>query len=455
MYCETSRVQLYLWLMLEQFLNHINRHKLFTKDDTVLLAVSGGVDSMVMLHLFLEAGFRIGVAHCNFQLRGEESDGDQEFVQRECQRLNIPVVVKRFDTQEYGWQNNLSIQMAARDLRYAWFDSLLDEGLYNFLATGHHFDDTVETILLNWIKGSSIEGLTGIPVKNKKIVRPLLFATRVQVEKYATEKGIQWREDQSNLVDDYQRNFIRHQIVPKLKELNPSLEFTLHTGIEKLQSDLELIHFQVDTWKQEFVFVEGEKITIAKKGFDSFPQGTHLLWRAIKAYGFNFEQAREVIHGLNGQSGKRFLSPSHLLVIDREQLILSPHENFWDDVMIEGGQEKAVLGSWALTIEKMAPVKISNDSLVAVLNADQLKFPLRWRQWKAGDFFYPLGMDHKRKLSDFLIDNKVSMADKNVVTVLESGGEIAWVVGYRIDNRFKITPQTQSALSFSLSPYFV
>lgn len=452
---ETSIRAVVSLTVLKQFLNHINHHKLFTKHDTILLAVSGGVDSMVMLHLFLEAGFRVGVAHCNFQLRGKESDADQEFVQRACQKLNVPVVAKRFDTQAFGWENNISIQMSARELRYSWFDSLLDEGHYNFLATGHHFDDTVETILLNWIKGSSVEGLAGIPVKNRRIVRPLLFATRVQVEKYATEKGIEWREDQSNLVDDYQRNFIRHQIVPKLKELNPSLEFTLHAGIEKLQSDLELIHYQADTWKKEFMLVEGEKVTISKRGFDLFPQGAHLLWRCIKEYGFNFEQAREVIQGLHGQSGKRFLSPSHQLIIDREHLIVSPHENLWNDVMIEEGQGKAMLGSWEMEIEKLSPVKISNDQFVAVLDASKLKFPLRWRKWKAGDFFYPLGMDHKRKLSDFLIDNKVSVTDKNVITVLESEGEIAWVVGYRIDNRFKITPQTQSALSFSLAPYFV
>ncbi|HEY3429318.1 MAG TPA: tRNA lysidine(34) synthetase TilS [Cyclobacteriaceae bacterium] len=441
--------------MLEQFLNHIQQHALCQSNNKIMLAVSGGVDSVVMLHLFKEAGFSIGVAHCNFQLRGKDSDEDENFVQQLCRELHVPVFVKRFDTQAYAWENRLSTQMAARELRYSWFDHLLDEQQYHFLATGHHFDDTVETILLNWIKGSSMEGLTGIPVKNKRIIRPLLFATRAQVEKYAHEKGIQWREDQSNLTDDYQRNFIRHQIIPKLKELNPSLETTLHTGIEKLQNDIELIHFQVEAWKKEFIVVENEKTAIAKKGFDSFPQGVHLLWRCIKEHGFNFEQAREIIHGLHGQSGKRFLSPTHQLVIDREHLILSLHEKFWDEITIQQDQTSAVLGSWEMGIEKMNSVEISKDSLIAKLDADKLKFPLRWRKWKAGDFFYPLGMEHKRKLSDFLIDNKVSVADKNVVTVLESAGEIAWVVGYRIDNRFKITAQTRSVLSFSIVPYFV
>jgi tRNA(Ile)-lysidine synthase len=441
--------------MQEQFLNHIQKHELCQRGDKILLAVSGGVDSVVMLHLFKEAGFSVGVAHCNFQLRGKESDDDQAFVHALGEQWGVPVFVKRFDTQTYAWENNLSIQMAARELRYAWFDFLLSENHYQFLATGHHFDDSVETVLLNWIRGSSLEGLTGIPVKNKKVIRPLLFATRAAVKKYAAEKGIQWREDQSNLTDDYQRNFIRHQVIPKLKELNPSLEVTLHAGMEKLEGDLELLHFQVDSWRREYISIEGEKIAIAKRGFASILQAVPLLWRCIKEYGFNFEQAREIIHGLHGQSGKRFLSPTHQLVIDREHVILSPHENFWTETVIEQDQDGAILGPWEMGVEKTFSLEISKNSSLVKLDADKLKFPLRWRKWKSGDFFYPLGMDHKRKLSDFLIDNKVPLTDKDSVTVLESAGEIAWVVGYRIDNRFKITPQTRSALSFSIAPYFV
>ena len=436
--------------VLEQFLNHINRHKLCTKSDTILLAVSGGVDSMVMLHLFIEAGFRVGVAHCNFQLRGKESDGDENFVYHACQELKVPVVVESFDTDAYAWENKLSTQMAARELRYAWFDYLLEENQYQFLATGHHFDDTIETILLNWTRGSSVEGLAGIPVKNNKIIRPLLFATRSQVEKYATEKGILWREDQSNLTDDYQRNFIRHQIVPKLKELNPSLEITLHAGLEKIQGDLELIHFQTEQWKKQFLSIEGEKITIAKNGFDSFQQSAHLLWRCIRDYGFNFEQTREVINGLHGQSGKQFLTPSHKLVIDREKIMITPHVDFRNDTIIKDNQNLALLGFWEMNIQKIDDVSKSNDLFEAKLDADKITFPLTWRKWKAGDVFYPLGMEHRKKVSDFLINNKVSILDKDIVTVLESNGEIVWVVGYRIDNRFKITDETKSSILLSI-----
>lgn len=444
--------------MLEQFLNHINHHKLCTRDDTILLAVSGGVDSMVMLHLFLEGGFQVRVAHCNFQLRGKESDGDEDFVFHACQQLNVPIVIERFDTQTFAWENNLSTQMAARELRYAWFDSLVEENNYAGLATGHHFDDTIETVLLNWIKGSSLEGLTGIPVKNRKTIRPLLFATRAQVEQYAREKGIQWREDQSNLTDDYQRNFIRHQVIPKLKELNPSLEITLHSGLEKIQGDLEVIYHHVEAWKKQFVVTEADKVIISKKGFDNLLQGAHLLYRCIRAYGFNFEQAREVIHSLHGQSGKQFLSPTDKLVIDRETILITPHVDFWKETTIKPGQTEAFMGSWDLFLEKVpntGNLEKSTYALEVKLDADKVTFPLVWRKWKAGDVFYPLGMEHRKKVSDFLIDKKVSVSDKDAVTVLESKGEIIWVVGYRIDNRYKITDQTQSVLVLSLEPHFM
>jgi len=439
----------------EQFLNHIKQHELCTLQDNVLLAVSGGVDSVVMLHLFKEAGFHVGVAHCNFQLRGKDSDGDEEFVKQLCATLGTSFFSKKFDTENYAWENGVSTQMAARELRYAWFDSLVEQHHFHFVATGHHFDDSVETILLNFTKGASLEGLSGIPVKNRKVIRPLLFATRAEVEKYAHEKGISWRTDESNLTDDYQRNFIRHQIVPKLRELNPSLETTLHTGLEKLHSDIELVHAYVNQWKQIFFQQSHERIVIEKTGFEGLKRGAHLLWRVIRDFGFNLDQCGEIIHGLHGQSGKRFLSPVHQLIIDRTQLIITPHAGLWNDVIVHENQSSAAFGSWDVSIERTSRFEIKPDRLQAVLDADKLTFPLRFRKWKAGDFFYPLGMEHRRKVSDFLIDQKLSLADKESVTVLESDGRIAWIVGYRIDNRFKITDQTRAALIFTMDVYFM
>lgn len=345
----------------------------------------------------------------------------------------------------------MSTQMAARELRYTWFDELLTKHSYRRLATGHHFDDSMETILLNLTRGTSTEGLSGIPVKNGNIIRPLLFATRKQIEKYAVMRGMVWREDLSNMTDDYQRNFIRHQVVPKLRELNPSLETTWQSGIEKIQGDLGLVHHAFEDWKKQFVREAPERITIDKKAFALFPQGASLLWRYCKIFGFNFEQSKEIIQSIKGQPGKRFFSSSHLLVVDRDMLIITPHQYHWNEITIEKGQTESFLGPWQLKIENASSTTHVEDDMEAILNADHLIFPLVWRKWKPGDFFYPLGMEHKKKLSDFFIDKKLSMSDKDSVTVLESDGKIVWIAGYRIDDRFKLTTKTTAATRFTLS----
>jgi len=439
--------------MQEQFLNHINRFALCRREDPVLLAVSGGVDSMAMLHLFTAAGFTVGVAHCNFQLRGKEADDDEAFVVEACKARNVPVFTHRFDTEAYAWENGLSTQMAARELRYAWFEDLLDVHHYKALATGHHFDDSMETILLNITRGAATEGMAGIPVRNGRVIRPLLFATRAQVEKYAADHHLKWREDKSNLTDDYQRNFIRHKIVPQLKELNPSLETTWQNGIEKIQGELAILHDAFDAWCKQHVTQTAEKIAIDKQALNHGPQANALLWRYIKTLGFNYEQAREVVHALKGQSGKRFLAPGFLLVVDRGHIFITKRTNDWNDQHIGSIGERHILGPWLLKLEDTTPAVPGSDARVAVLDAARLAFPLVWRKWRAGDFFHPLGMEHKKKLSDFFIDKKLSVADKEMVTVLESGGQIAWVVGHRIDDRFKVTNQTQRALRFILTDY--
>ena len=437
--------------MLKQFLHHIAHHKLCTLSDSILLAVSGGVDSMAMLHLFKEGGYRIGVAHCNFQLRGEASDGDESSVVEECKRLAIPFFIRRFDIEDYARQHGLSIQMAARDLRYMWFDDIVKEQGYNFLATAHHFDDSMETILLNLTKGTSMEGLAGIPIKNRNIIRPLLFATRAQVTSYAIQKGIKWREDESNATDDYQRNFIRHHIIPKLKELNPSLESTWQNGLEKIDGDLELLHLGFNDWKRASVQESKDRFVIKKKSLRIFHAGASTLWRYIKAFGFNFEQAREIIQVINGQSGKKFLSPTHLLVVDRDELIITLHSQEWNAATIEIGDREVPLGPWRMFFSTGESPTTGADKMEAALDADSLKFPLTWRKWKKGDIFQPLGMKHKKKLSDFLVDNKISIVDKNITTVLESDGEIAYVVGWRIDDRFKIRESTKRVLNIRVA----
>jgi tRNA(Ile)-lysidine synthase len=438
--------------MLEQFLNHINSLNLCEKTDRILLAVSGGIDSMAMLYLFQEAGYSFGVAHCNFQLRGKESEGDEQFVHQVCKELGLPVFIKRFETEAYAWENSLSTQMAARALRYAWFEQLLSDHHYQRLATGHHLDDSMETIILNITRGASTEGLAGIAARNEKIIRPLLFATKKSIEKYAVLKGIVWREDQSNLTDDYQRNFIRHQVIPLLRELNPSLETTWQNGIEKIQGDLSLMQHAYDAWKSDAVVEESNRISILKSSLASYLQPASLLWRFGRTLNFNFEQCKEVIRSLHGQAGKRFFSSTHLLVIDRDHLVVTPHQEDWSEESIDKGQAETILGPYRLNMKAVTVMSPLNSDTEAVLDGDALQFPLIWRKWRPGDSFYPLGMTHHKKLSDFLIDSKVSVADKESVTVLESGGQVAWVVGRRIDDRFKLTESTRSPIKFTLTP---
>jgi tRNA(Ile)-lysidine synthase len=436
--------------VLKQFQDHIARHRLCKATDKILLAVSGGLDSMVMLHLFHTVGFSISVAHCNFQLRGEESESDERFVQDWCARLKVPIYCKQFDTNNYAWENGLSIQIAARELRYAWFDELLKAEKLDRLATAHHLNDSLETVLLNLSRGTGIEGLAGIPLENKYVIRPMLFASRAEIEAYAKTEGIGWREDSSNFTDDYQRNFLRHHVIPKLKEINPSLEHTFFNTLEKVRGGVELMNEGYRQLRSRFVIQKEGKTFIGKSAFQSFQYPASVLWEMVKSFGFNLEQCEEIIQSLSGQSGKRFLAPGHQLVIDRESLIISARQDFWEQVEIQVAQAEAVLGPWRLEIKKSEPIPTAGLS-EAILDLDCLQFPLLWRKWKAGDSFCPLGMSHHKKISDFLIDQKISMADKDLVTVLESSGEIIWVVGHRVDNRYKITSHTKQALTFQIT----
>lgn len=424
--------------MKEEFLKHISVKKLCGGKDKILLAVSGGIDSMVMLHLFQINKFNIGVAHANFQLRGDESDGDEQFVKDYCAHHSIPFFTKRFDTSQYSKTNSLSTQMAARELRYAWFDELINENRFDFVATAHQLNDSIETALLSFVRGSSIEGLDGISAKNGKIIRPLLFAMRDQIATYAHENKIAWREDSSNASDDYQRNFIRHQVIPLLKGLNPSLENSFRDSIEKIGGVEELITLGTEHWREKFEQTKNNQILFSKKGFDNFKNPAGILWNLVKEFGFNLDQCSQVIRALHGQSGKHFTSHDYELTIDREQLILSKKEDPLVEVLIHEGQQEARLGNSVLKILPTDKTEISKDPFVANLDPSKIRFPLVWRKWKAGDSFHPLGMDHRKKLSDFFIDQKIPMADKEKIMVLESANEIVWVIGHRIDDRFKI-----------------
>jgi len=437
--------------MKAEFLNYISLKRLCTVKDKILLTVSGGIDSMVMLHLFRQCGFNVSVAHVNFQLRGKESDRDEDFVRNECEKFSIPLLTKRFETEEFAKENSLSIQMAARELRYAWFKELAAQHNFDFIATAHHLNDSIETVLLNFTRGAGLEGFDGIESKNGNIIRPMLFATREQIESFAKGNNISWREDSSNASDDYQRNFIRHKIVPLLKELNPSLENSFTDILDKISGANELKQSGIGYWTEDFLTQKNEQILLDKKGFQDSGNAEGLLWNLIKHFGFNIDQCRQVIKSLHGQSGKKFYSHEFELIIDREHLIISRLSGELQETKINEGNVEVHQGRFTLKISEAFNAEFSNDNFLALVDADRLQFPLTWRKWKAGDHFHPLGMSHKKKLSDFFIDQKISVADKEMITVLESSGEILWVVGHRIDDTFKITNSTKRILKFELT----
>ncbi|MBT1707670.1 tRNA lysidine(34) synthetase TilS [Fulvivirgaceae bacterium PWU5] len=441
--------------MLEQFLNHIREHHLCGPTDRILLAVSGGIDSVVMLRLFHEAGQPVAVAHCNFQLRGEASDGDQQFVEILCRDLGIPCFLKRMDTAAYAETEGLSIQLAARALRYAWFEEVRVREGFDRIATAHHLNDALETVLLNWTRSANPDGLAGIPVQQGAIIRPLLFATRAAVEAYAAFKDFAWREDASNQTDDYARNFIRHQVVPRLKELNPSLEQTVSRGLASMEGVLSLAVAGLEHWKAVYTTATGNRIAI-RKDFAAAPHAAAILARYLRPFGFHYSQCEGMTNALAGQPGKQFLAEAYTVMIDREALILTPRRVDWEAVTLATEHQHVVLGDWTLAVERNeAGQPLMGGAWHATVDADRITFPITWRRWRAGDVFYPLGMSHGKKISDFLIDRKVARADKAAVTVLEAGERIFWVVGHRLDDRFKVTAATKQVLTFTIRAHIL
>jgi tRNA(Ile)-lysidine synthase len=438
--------------MLEQFLHHIEVNKLFNRTDKILLTISGGLDSMAMLHLFRESGFNIGVAHCNFQLRGEESKGDELLVSSTCVEAGIPFHVKRFDTEQYARASGISIQMAARDLRYNFFDEIASANGYHYVATAHHLNDGIETVLLNLVRGTGIDGLTGIPIKQQNIVRPLLFATREMIMDYASVHRLQWREDSSNASDKYHRNLVRNQIMPLLKKINPGLEQNFQNTIERLKGSALLASLTLRDFETKVVRKEDERISINKKKLKDQSAPVVTLWEITKQYGFNFIQCKDVVEGEH-QTGKIFYSQTHQLTIDRDDIIISTiRQKIEGDLIVEHGIELVIRGDQKLLFEMIggSDFTLNKEVTVAQLDWNRITFPLTWRNWRAGDRFTPLGMASQKKLSDFFIDLKVALPDKEKVTVLESAGEIIWIIGYRISDHFKVTEDSQTVLCVTL-----
>jgi tRNA(Ile)-lysidine synthase len=403
---------------------------------------------MVMLHLFFTAKFTVAVAHCNFQLRGAASDEDEHFVKMYCQAHQIAFFSERFETNNYASENGISIQMAARELRYRWFGELMRQGNYTRLATAHHQNDVIETVLLNLVHGSDALGLLGIPQRSGSVIRPLLFASRADIHRYAVAQGIAWREDESNATVAYQRNFIRHQVVPLLLRLNQGLTASVESAIEKNKGVAELARLgsaSLLTQRDE------NEANIEKKALLDCSYPAAVLYQMIRGYGFSYTQCKEIIASVDRQAGKQWFSASHRLLIDRDFLIVTNLPAIKHSVYIDETQREIGLGTQRLSITASDKINIISNRAWACVDADRLSFPLLWRSWQPGDVFQPLGMNGQKKISDYLIDEKLSRAEKEKVTVLVSANEIIWVVGYRINDKVKITSSTCRMLCLQLT----
>ena len=434
--------------MLTKFQSHLNKNFPFLKEKRLLLATSGGIDSMVLVHLLHQLKYDFAVAHCNFQLRNSESDTDEFFVKSFCDEEKIEAFIQKFETKKFASDYNLSIQLAARKLRYDWFYELLEQENFDYILTAHHLDDSLETFLINLSRGTGLDGLTGIPNQNDKIIRPLLVFSRNEIETFANENAILWREDSSNASDKYLRNKLRHDIVPILKELNPSFLSSFEKTIENLKQSQSMID-DASKLVYKIVVEENEnELKINLKELLKLPNYNAYLYQWLKDYGFNaWNDIYDLVHA---QSGKQVFSEDFLLLKDRFYLILSPkndiNRNQIYDIDKNFSQVNIPL---KFDFCNVGDISISDSNSIFV-DEDQLKFPLQLRKWQEGDVFHPFGMQGSKKVSKYFKDEKLSLIDKLNKWLLCSDNQIVWIVGMRQDERFKVTTNTTKILKITI-----
>ena len=449
--------------LLRRFMAYIQQHDLFQAKDTLLLAVSGGIDSVVLCELCRQAGYHFFIAHCNFQLRGAESMRDEDFVKQLAKKYGVEIFVKRFDTKAYAQQHKCSIQVAARELRYDWFKELKPTRI----VTAHHADDNIETVLMNFFKGTGLAGLRGILPRQGMIVRPLLFATKESIRQFASDNQLQWVEDSSNAEDAYTRNDIRHNLLPLLKDIYPQVTSNLAANIERFR-DIEILYRQkIDDTLKKLVEKKNGELHIPILKLQKTNAASTILYEVIHPFGFTSKQVEEVMHLLQSETGKYVVSSTHRILKNRNWLIIAPLRSAEvSHILVEEAETALQFAGGRLQLSK-EKVKASKQFIgtnegeilpklrqspgnLALLDAALVTFPLILRKWKPGDYFYPLGMRKKKKLARFFIDQKLSATDKEKVWVLEMDKKIIWIVGMRIDDRFKVTDSTSGILKIEL-----
>lgn len=437
--------------MLSQFLSFIKQHQLFGRSDALLLAVSGGADSVALTELCAMAGFHFEVAHCNFQLRGGESVRDEDFVRNLATHYGVPFHCVRFNTNDYTKTHRVSVQVAARELRYQWFEELLNiKASPVWLLTAHHADDNVETLLMNFFKGTGILGLQGIHPKSGRIIRPLLFATRENILDFIAARGLTFVEDSSNLSEKYTRNYFRHTLIPSVQKVFPDVVHNLTENIKRF-SDIEILYRQsVEQSMGNLVVRKENELHIPVLKLQKTPAMRTVLYEIVKGYGFLPSQLDDIIHLLDAETGKYVSSSDYRIIRNRAWIIIAPLSGEESDhLIIDEGAKVVHFAQGELRISKYAwdqDAVIDTNANVAILNIAEIHFPLMLRRWRKGDYFYPLGMRKKKKVSRFLIDEKLSPTEKERVWVVESGRRILWLAGLRIDDRFKITSSTKEVL---------
>jgi len=475
--------------VLQRFKEFIGQQNLFHQRDKLILAVSGGVDSVVLCELCKQAGYNFIIAHCNFQLRGKESERDKEFVKALGQKYKVEVLVKDFDTEKYAQENKKGIQEAARDLRYEWFAEIVNRDpdshresvvsrqtsnvkrqkessfhvsrLTSHVLTAHHADDNVETVMMNFFRGTGLHGLVGIPVIHQYICRPLLPFWKEELIRFAKENKLEFVEDSSNQSLKYTRNFFRNEIIPLISKVYPEVKTNLQDNINRFGEIQKLYKISVDEIKRKLCKVTNDEIHIAVKQLISY-QNRALIFEIISEHGFTERQVDEVIKLAEAESGKFVQSPtsSHRIIKFRNWFIISKDQSADAEMVVIGEDAKTVRCSTfnvqfstiqAFRTESFRTnLKLQTSNLTACVDADEVTFPLILRRWKQGDYFYPLGMKKKKKLARFFIDQKLSKTEKEKTWVIEMNKKILWVVGMRIDDRFKITEKTKKILKMNL-----
>lgn len=436
--------------MLEQFKNQIENKFSFLKESKLLVAISGGIDSVVLTHLCHQLDLNIALAHCNFNLRGKESDADEEFVLQLAENLDLEVFIENFDTENFAKDNKLSIQMAARELRYNWFEELSEQLGFDYILTAHHADDNLETFLINLSRGTGLEGLTGIPAINNKLVRPLLPFSREAIETYVKVKKLKWREDSSNTSTKYLRNKLRHDVIPVLKDVNPQLLLNLNNTLENLQESNYIIADAITKFYEHVVSISEDKksVRLNIKEIKTYNYPKAYLYEFLKRKGFT--QWEDILHLLDAQSGKQVFSKTHRLIKNREHLLLSEiNKGESKPISISEKNKKIETPFGVLFFDEADSISEKQNNSIYV-DKDKLNFPLIIRKREEGDVFYPLGMTGKKKLSKYFKDEKLSLLDKENVWLLCSGDDIVWVINKRADNRFKVTKNTKHILKIEL-----